>query len=76
MDLKRAKVLVTGGSSGIGLATAKRLVAAGAKVAICGRNGDRLRAAAKSAGAVAIEADVGREADVARLVQTVTRELG
>ena len=76
MDLKSAKVLVTGGSSGIGLATAKRLVAAGAKVAICGRNGERLRAAAKSAGAAAIEADVSREADVARLVQAVARELG
>lgn len=76
MELKNAKVLVTGGSSGIGLATAKRLVSAGARVAICGRNGDRLRAAAKSAGAVAIEADVSREADVARLVETAIRELG
>ena len=76
MELKNAKVLVTGGSSGIGLATAKRLASAGAKVAICGRNGERLRAAAKSAGAVAIEADVSREADVARLVETAIRELG
>jgi len=67
MELKSARVLVTGGSSGIGLATAKRLVSAGALVAICGRNGERLRAAAKSTGAVAIEADVSREADVARL---------
>jgi 3-oxoacyl-[acyl-carrier protein] reductase len=76
MELKKAKVLVTGGSSGIGLATAKRLVSAGAKVAICGRNGQRLRAAAESTGAMAIEADVSREADVARLIQTVIRELG
>lgn len=76
MDLKSAKVLVTGGSSGIGLATAKRLVASGAKVAICGRNGARVRAAAASAGVVAIEADVSREADVARLVETVINELG
>lgn len=76
MELKNAKVLVTGGSSGIGLATAARLVLGGAKVAVCGRNGARLRAAAESAGAVAIEADVSREADVARLVQTVVRELG
>jgi 3-oxoacyl-[acyl-carrier protein] reductase len=76
MDLERAKVLVTGGSSGIGLATATRLRAAGAKVAICGRNGARVRAAAKAAGVVAIEADVSREADVARMVETVVRELG
>lgn len=76
MELASAKVLVTGGSSGIGLATAKGLVSAGARVAICGRNGERLRAAAKSTGAVAIEADVSREADVARLVASVIRELG
>ncbi|HEX6814714.1 MAG TPA: SDR family oxidoreductase [Gemmatimonadaceae bacterium] len=76
MELKNAKVLVTGGSSGIGLATAKCLVSAGAKVAICGRNGQRLRAAAESTGATPVEADVSREADVARLVHTVIRELG
>jgi len=76
MKLESAKVLVTGGSSGIGLATAKRLVAAGAKVAICGRNAERLGKAAAAAGALAIGADVSREADVAKLVQTVISELG
>jgi NAD(P)-dependent dehydrogenase (short-subunit alcohol dehydrogenase family) len=37
--------VVTGGSSGIGLATAGLLLADGARVAICGRNADRLEAA-------------------------------
>ena len=37
-------VLVTGGGSGIGLATAKELLALGASVAICGRNADKLAA--------------------------------
>jgi len=76
MDLKTAKVLVTGGSSGIGLATARYLSAAGARVAICGRKAATLDAAAKSANAIPIVADVSREADVQRLVERAIRELG
>jgi NAD(P)-dependent dehydrogenase (short-subunit alcohol dehydrogenase family) len=40
-------VLVTGGSSGIGLATACKLIQAGAKTVICGRDADRLAQAKK-----------------------------
>lgn len=44
MDLgyDKAVAVVTGGSSGIGLATVQVLLAAGARVALCARNGDRL----------------------------------
>jgi 3-oxoacyl-[acyl-carrier protein] reductase len=76
MDLATAKVLVTGGSSGIGYATAKRLIEAGATVAISGRNREALESAAKAIGAVPIQADVRRESDVVRMVQTAIRELG
>jgi 3-oxoacyl-[acyl-carrier protein] reductase len=76
MDLKTAKVLVTGGSSGIGRATAAYLARAGARVAICGRRADTLEAAAGETGATPIVADVSREDDVKRLVATVVRELG
>ncbi|HRJ84832.1 MAG TPA: SDR family NAD(P)-dependent oxidoreductase, partial [Ignavibacteria bacterium] len=58
MDLKNAKVLVTGGSLGIGYAAAKTLIEAGAKVVICGRDSNRLETAAKELGAVPIRADV------------------
>ena len=76
MDLSTAKVLVTGGSSGIGYAVAERLGKAGARVAICGRNREALEKAAGALGAVPVHADVSREDDVIRLVETVVRELG
>lgn len=74
MDLKNAKVLVTGGSSGIGYETAKQLIARGAKVAICGRNKEHLNKAAKELGALPITADVSIEKDVINMVNTVIKE--
>jgi 3-oxoacyl-[acyl-carrier protein] reductase len=66
MNLKDATALVTGGSNGIGLAIARTLTEAGAKVAITGRDGKRLAAAATTIGAHPIQADVAKEADVLR----------
>ena len=66
MNLTNATALVTGGSSGIGLAIAKSLIEAGARVAITGRNQNRLTAAAKAIGAHPINADVSSEDDVKR----------
>ena len=66
MNLKDATVLVTGGSSGIGFAIAKTLTEAGAKVAITGRDKQRLTATARAIGAHPIHSDVAREADVRR----------
>lgn len=66
MNLKGSTALVTGGSNGIGLAIAKTLIEAGAKVAITGRNEKRLATAAKAIGAHPIHADVAKEADVLR----------
>ena len=50
-------VLITGGGSGIGLATARELAALGAKVAICGRKIEKIDAARKELEADGIEAD-------------------
>jgi 3-oxoacyl-[acyl-carrier protein] reductase len=66
MNLRNATALVTGGSSGIGRAIAKALVDAGARVAITGRNQQRLNEAAKAINAHPIAADVSSEADVTR----------
>jgi 3-oxoacyl-[acyl-carrier protein] reductase len=66
MDLKGATALITGGSSGIGFAVTKRLIAAGAKVAMTGRDERRLAAASEALGAHPIHADVATEADVLR----------
>ena len=76
MNLKGATVLVTGGSNGIGLAIAKTLGHAGARVAITGRDEKRLIAAAKAIGAHPIRADVAREADVLRSYQEVFQAFG
>jgi 3-oxoacyl-[acyl-carrier protein] reductase len=76
MDLKGGKVLVTGGSSGIGYSTAQLLRDRGADVAICGRKADAVEQAAAELGALGIVADVSREDDVVRMVQRVVAELG
>lgn len=76
MDLKNAVVLITGGSSGIGRAAAQMLKAAGARVAITGRDAERLAEAARSLGVVGIQADVSSEADVLRTFQEVKEKLG
>jgi NAD(P)-dependent dehydrogenase (short-subunit alcohol dehydrogenase family) len=60
MRLKGKTALITGGNSGIGLATARVFVAEGARVAIIGRNKTTLEAAAKELGKnlLAFQADI------------------
>ncbi len=72
--------LVTGGSSGIGKATAARLLAEGARVAINGRDEERLAAAVRElapGGEVSVvAADIAREDEVRRLVDEALARLG
>jgi 3-oxoacyl-[acyl-carrier protein] reductase len=76
MKLQNSTALVTGGSSGIGLAIAKMLVDAGARVAITGRDEKKLAAASRSLKAFSVRADVTNEADVERTYREVLKEFG
>jgi 3-oxoacyl-[acyl-carrier protein] reductase len=76
MNLQNATVLVTGGSSGIGKGIAQALAAAGARVAITGRDKARLEGAAKELGSHAIQADVSVEADVERTMREALQHFG
>jgi 3-oxoacyl-[acyl-carrier protein] reductase len=74
VDLKNAAVLVTGGSCGIGLETARLLRKRGARVAICARHQDMLQSAAREIDALPIVADVSKEDDVLRMISTVVKK--
>lgn len=68
MNLTNKSVLITGGGSGIGYATAKLLIAKGNQVVIAGRNEEKLAKAAQELGAEYIVADVTDAASVSNLV--------
>ena len=76
MNLKNAVALITGGSSGIGRAIAQTLVTSGARVAITGRDKNRLTETARELGVHPIHADVAVEADVARTYREVLQQFG
>jgi NAD(P)-dependent dehydrogenase (short-subunit alcohol dehydrogenase family) len=63
--------IVTGGASGIGLASSRRLAAEGATVVVVDSNGAGADKAASELGGVAVQADVGKVADWARIIDAV-----
>ena len=70
MSLSGKKVVVVGGSSGIGLATAELAKRDGAEVIIASRNAERVKAAAAKIGATGIAADVTNDDSVINLFKT------
>ncbi|MCL6494254.1 MAG: SDR family oxidoreductase [Ignavibacterium sp.] len=74
MQIKDSVFIVTGGSAGIGKATAKLIAEKGGKVLITGRDKQRLESTAKEIGALAVQADVSKEKDVLKTYEILMRE--
>ncbi len=70
--------LVTGGSSGLGLATAQRFASEGAKVFITGRRQEELDRAVEQIGhgAVGVQGDISKLADLDRLYEVIKEQAG
>jgi NAD(P)-dependent dehydrogenase (short-subunit alcohol dehydrogenase family) len=81
MGMKRLQgktVLITGGSSGIGLAAARLFRDEGARLVITGRNAERLQEAREELGSdiLAIRSEAGKLADIESLMQQVKERFG
>jgi len=74
MQINESTFLITGGSAGIGRATAKLLIEKGGKVAITGRNKLRLENAAEEINAFPINADAASEKDIERTFREFNKE--
>ena len=76
MKIKNSKILITGGSLGIGKAAASILVKGGSEVIITGRDQDRLDSASKETGAIPFVADVSKINDVESTFQYIRNKWG
>ncbi len=70
------RAIVTGGGSGIGRATCRRMAAEGAAVAVFDRNAEAAQKVAGEIGAVAYHVDVTNYAELEAAVEAASRELG
>lgn len=76
MSLQNKRAIITGGSSGIGLATAKELIEQGATVIITGRRKEAIEKAAEKIGAVPFVADQANVKDIEDLSKKIETEFG
>jgi NAD(P)-dependent dehydrogenase (short-subunit alcohol dehydrogenase family) len=76
MQLKDQAAIVTGGASGLGAATARRLAAQGAKVAVCDLNAKLAESVAAEIGGVAVICDVSDAASAEAAVVAASKAHG
>ena len=76
MELNQARILITGGSSGIGKATAKLLIERGSRVAISGRDRAKLTRVAAEIGAISLHYDSSLESDIMAMYAELDRTWG
>lgn len=76
MEVAGRIVVITGGGSGMGAATAQHLATLGAKLAILDRQKSAAEAIAKSVDGIAIECDVSDEGQLQSAIQTVVKQYG
>ncbi len=76
MDVTQAQVIVTGGASGLGAATARHFAGAGAKVTLFDRDADKGAAMAAEIGGTFAEVDVTSEESVAAGVAKAVESMG
>lgn len=78
LPLEGKTAVVTGGTRGIGLELARKLVASGCQVAITGRTASSLKKASQELGAaaIAVRCDVGQQQDVQRFAREVQKRFG
>ena len=76
MELNQARIIITGGSSGIGKATAKLLIERGSRVAISGRDRAKLTRVAAEIGAISLHYDSSLESDIMAMYAELDRTWG
>jgi len=76
MQLKDQAAIVTGGASGLGAATARRLASQGAKVAVCDINGTLAETVAAEIGGVAVACDVADQASAEAAIAAAAKTHG
>jgi NAD(P)-dependent dehydrogenase (short-subunit alcohol dehydrogenase family) len=78
LELTGRAFLITGGSDGLGLALARKLVDEGGRVALCGRDEERLQRAQSLLGADALcfQADVTKTAELDAFIDTALAKFG